>query len=85
MQQVTTLLRVVGGFWPTMLRPFAWVSKSDRFQTIRNKCQHYYGSIGKRTQNVGPNNQGRPGGGVAEYRIPVFKYLKIPDTHVETG
>ena len=29
-------------------------------------------------------NQGRPGE-VAEYRIPVFKYLKIPDTHVETG
>ena len=28
--------------------------------------------------------QGRPGE-VAEYRIPVFKYLKIPDTHVETG
>ena len=23
-QQVTTLLRVVGGFWTTMLRPFAW-------------------------------------------------------------
>ena len=23
-QQVTTLLRVVGGFWPTLLRPFAW-------------------------------------------------------------
>ena len=43
-QQVTTLLRVVGGFWPTMLRPFAWAQKFDRFQTIRNKCQHCCGS-----------------------------------------
>ena len=34
--------------------------------------------------NPGATNQGRPGE-VAEYRIPVFKYLKIPDTHVETG
>ena len=38
-QQVTTLLRVVGGFWPTMLRPFAWAQKFDRFQTISSKCQ----------------------------------------------
>ena len=27
-QQVTTLLHVVGGFWPTMLRPFADGPKS---------------------------------------------------------
>ena len=25
------------------------------------------------------------GGGVAEYCIPVFKYLKIPNTHVITS
>ena len=46
-QQVTTLLRVVGGFWPTMLRPFAWAKKFDWFQTIRNKYQrvHCCGSM----------------------------------------
>ena len=33
-EQVTTLLHVVGGFGPTMLRKF------DRFLTICNKCQH---------------------------------------------
>ena len=29
-QQVTTSLRVVGGFWPTMLRPFALALKALR-------------------------------------------------------
>ena len=38
-QQVTTLLRVVGSFWPAMLHPFAWALKFDRFQTVRNTCQ----------------------------------------------
>ena len=27
------------GFWPTVLCPFTWAKKFDRFQTIRNKSQ----------------------------------------------
>ena len=37
-KQVTTLLRVVGGFWPTLLRPFAWTFKAHA--NGRNKSQH---------------------------------------------
>ena len=44
-QQVTTLLRVVGGFWPTMLRPFAYATNTN---IVVVPC--------KRTQHVGPNN-----------------------------
>ena len=43
-----------------MLRPFAW-TWFDRFQTIRNKCQHYCSSMQTDTTShniVGPNNVG---------------------------
>ena len=30
---------VVGGFWPTMLHPFAWAWKFDQFQTTCNRYQ----------------------------------------------
>ena len=47
-QQVTTLLRVVGGFWPTIVRRLRGPKCLTGFKlcaTIANKCQHCCGSM----------------------------------------